>query len=264
MTTEVRMQWLRPAEVLAHQPIVYLPIGPLEWHGPHLPLGTDPLQAESLAIAVAQQVGGVVHPTLYWGTERERQPELLRDLGFKGDEWIVGMDFPGIAMPSYYTPEEQFALVVRWTFDNLARHGFKLIVIVNGHGATNQIDTLQRLIAEFNARGAARWLYTFTLDYVTTEAGHATLTETAAIMALDRARVDLSALPQIDHPISIPEYGIANEITFSGQPTPDHTVHPEADPRRASIELGRLNFETAVARLSQVVQIAWNTLVSKV
>ena len=64
MTTEVRMQWLRPAEVLAHQPIVYLPIGPLEWHGPHLPLGTDPLQAESLAIAVAQQVGGVVHPTL--------------------------------------------------------------------------------------------------------------------------------------------------------------------------------------------------------
>ena len=114
--------------------------------------------------------------------------------------------------------------------NQLAQHGFKLIVVVNGHGATNQIDTLQRLIAEFNARGAARWLYAFTLDYVTTEAGHATLTETAAIIALDRARVDLSALPQIDQPISIPAFGIANAITFSGQPTPDHTVHPEADP----------------------------------
>jgi creatinine amidohydrolase len=73
-------------EVLDRQSIVYLPIRPLEWHEPHLPLGTDPLQAETLAIAVAQQVGGVVHPTLYWDTERERQPELLRDLGFTGDE----------------------------------------------------------------------------------------------------------------------------------------------------------------------------------
>ena len=259
MSIEVRLPWLRPAEVLERQSIVYLPIGPLEWHGPHLPLGTDPLQAETLAIAVAQQVGGVVHPTLYWGTERERQPELLRDLGFKGDEWIVGMDFPGMALPSFYTPEEQFALVVRWTFDQLARHGFKLIVVVNGHGATNQIDTLQRLIAEFNARGTARWLYTFTLDYVTTEAGHATLTETAAIMALDRGRVDLSALPPADQPISIPAFGIANEITFSGQPTPDHTVHAEADPRRATLDLGRLNFATAVTRLCEVVQAAWKT-----
>jgi creatinine amidohydrolase/Fe(II)-dependent formamide hydrolase-like protein len=134
-----------------------------------------------------------------------------------------------------------------------------LIVVVNGHGATNQIDTLQRLIAEFNARGAARWLYTFTLDYVTTEAGHATLTETAAIMALDRARVDLSALPPADERISIPAFGIANAIAFSGQPTPDHTVHPEADPRRATVDLGRLNFETAVTRLSDVVRTAWTT-----
>jgi len=257
--TEVRLQWLRPAEVLAHESIVYLPIGPLEWHGPHLPLGTDPLQAESLAIAVAQQVGGVVHPTLYWGTEREREPELLRDLGFNGDEWIVGMDFPGMALPSFYVPEEQFALVARWTLENLMRHNFKLIVIVNGHGATNQIQQLQRLVAELNARGAARLLYTFTLDYVTTEPGHATLTETAAIMALDRARVDLSALPPADEPISIPGFGIANAITFSGQPTPDHTVHPEADPRRATVDLGRLNFETAVTRLSDVVKTAWET-----
>jgi hypothetical protein len=78
-------------------------------------------------------------------------------------------------------------------------------------------------------------------------------------MALDRARVDLAALPQIDQPISIAAFGIANAITFSGRPTPDHTVHPEADPRRATIDLGRLNFETAVTRLSEVVQTAWET-----
>lgn len=259
---EVRLQWLRPAEVLAHASIVYLPIGPLEWHGPHLPLGTDPLQAESLAMAVAQQVGGVVHPTLYWGTEREREPKLLRDLGFNGDEWIVGMDFPGISLPSFYVPEEQFALVARWTLENLMRHSFKLIVVVNGHGATNQIQHLQRLIAELNARGPARVLYTFTLDYVTTEPGHATLTETAAIMALDPARVDLAGLPPAGESVSIPKFAIADAITFSGQPTPDHTVHPEADPRRATSELGRLNFSTAVTRLSEVVKATWASLAS--
>ena len=106
---EVRLQWLRPDEVVAERervPIVYLPIGPLEWHGPHLPLGTDPLQAEHTAIGLAEKIGGVVHPTLFIGTERERAPELLRDLGFEGDEWIVGMDFPGNSLPSLYSPED--------------------------------------------------------------------------------------------------------------------------------------------------------------
>ena len=185
---EVRLQWLRPTEVLAAQAsksIAYLPIGPLEWHGPHLPLGTDPLQAETVALALAERVGGVVHPTLYWGTERERNPQTLRNLGFHGDEWIVGMDFPGMALASFYAPEEQFALVARWNLEALVAHGFRLVVIVNGHGATNQIAHLQRLAAELTARGPARVLYTFPLDYVTTEPGHATITETAAILTLD-------------------------------------------------------------------------------
>ena len=54
---EVRLQWLRPDEVVAERErvsIVYLPIGPIEWHGPHLPLGTDPLQAEHTALELAQ------------------------------------------------------------------------------------------------------------------------------------------------------------------------------------------------------------------
>ena len=118
---EVRLQWLRPDEVVAERgraSIVYLPIGPLEWHGPHLPLGTDPLQAEHTALELAQRVGGVVHPTLFIGTERERAPELLRDLGFNGDEWIVGMDFPANSMRSYYYAEDAFAMLVRLTLEH--------------------------------------------------------------------------------------------------------------------------------------------------
>jgi creatinine amidohydrolase len=260
---EVRLQWLRPSEVLAAQAarsIAYLPVGPLEWHGPHLPLGTDPLQAETVALALAQKIGGVVHPTLFWGTERERTPETLRNLGFRGDEWIVGMDFPGMAMHSFYVPEEQFALVARWNLENLISHGFRLVVIVNGHGATNQIAQLQRLAGELTAQGPACVLYTFPLSHATSEPGHATITETSAILALDAERVDLATLPSTEQPLRIPEWAIADAASFNGDLTPEHAVHASADPRFASADLGRRNFDAAVSVLASIVDATWNQI----
>jgi creatinine amidohydrolase len=260
---EVRLQWLRPDEVLAAQArrsIAYLPVGPLEWHGPHLPLGTDPLQAETVALALAQDIGGVVHPTVYWGTERERSPETLRNLGFNGDEWIVGMDFPGVRLPSFYVPEEYFALVVRRHLENLIEHNFRLVVIVNGHGATNQIASLQRLAADLTARGPGRVLYTFPLDHVASDPGHATITETAAIMALDPARVDLTTLPPVEQPLRIPDWAIADAASFDGNFTPEHTVHAEADPRLATVALGRGNFAAAITALAAIVETAWEAM----
>lgn len=258
--TEVRLQWLRPDEVLARQAeksIVYLPIGPLEWHGPHLPLGTDPLQAESIALELARRIGGVVHPTLYLGTERERSPELLRDIGFNGDEWIVGMDFPGNSLRSFYYPEDAFAVTVRFTLEQLAAHGFKLIVLLNGHGATNQVAQLQRLAAEFSQRGPARALYTFDLDAsIDDDAGHATVTETAAIMALDATRVDLSRLPPAGTPLRNTEWAIVDADTFGGQPTAGHTVRPKADPRRATLDMGHQHFAATIDRISKLIDEA--------
>lgn len=265
--TELRLQWLRPSEVLAAQAsksIAYLPIGPLEWHGPHLPLGADPLQAETVALALAERVGGVVHPTLYWGTERERSPQTLRNLGFHGDEWIVGMDFPGMVLASFYAPEEQFALVARWNLEALIAHGFRLVVIVNGHGATNQIAQLQRLAAELTARGPARVLYTFPLDHVTSDPGHATITETAALIALSPERVDLAALPPLAEPLRIPEWAIADRASFAGEFTPDHSVHAESDPRHATLELGQSNFAAAERALVEVVEVAWKSIATEV
>ncbi len=261
---EVRLQWMRPDEVLAERercPVAYLPIGPLEWHGPHLPLGTDPLQAESLAIALARQVGGIVCPTLYWGTERERSPDMLRHLGFKGDEWIVGMDFPANSMLSFYAPEEQFATVVRWTLEGLVAHGFRLIVLLNGHGATNQIYHLERLAAGFSARGPARLLYCYTLAREAgDDLGHATITETAAMLALDATRVHLAALPAGAEPLRNTEWAIVDADTFEGRPTADYSVRPENDPRRATAELGEQHFAATVARLGKRVQEALQAL----
>ena len=51
----VQLELLRPGEILAERErcsIVYLPVGPLEWHGPAMPYGTDELLAQSDFISV--------------------------------------------------------------------------------------------------------------------------------------------------------------------------------------------------------------------
>ena len=45
---------------IQEMPVAYLPLGTLEWHGPHMPLGADGIQSKELFVRVAEKVGGVV------------------------------------------------------------------------------------------------------------------------------------------------------------------------------------------------------------
>ena len=77
--TEVRYHLLRPEQIVAQRrecPVAYIPLGVLEWHGLHNPVGADGLQAEGLAVLCAQKGGGLVFPTLYYG---ESRTEMLVD-----------------------------------------------------------------------------------------------------------------------------------------------------------------------------------------
>jgi creatinine amidohydrolase len=47
--------------------IIILPAGAVEQHAKHLPLATDSIIAENIAIALAEKVGAVVAPTLSYG-----------------------------------------------------------------------------------------------------------------------------------------------------------------------------------------------------
>ena len=146
-----KLELLRPEEILDEMrrcPVVYLPLAPLEWHGPHLPYGVDPLIASALAVRLADRLGGLVHPYLPLGSERERDAVTLKNLGFDGGEWIVGMDFPANSLPSLYLPEEVLAIVVRHQIVLLARMGFRHVVLVNGHGGRNHVAALKRIAAE--------------------------------------------------------------------------------------------------------------------
>jgi len=66
-------------ERIAKAPIAYLPLGTLEWHGEHLPLGADGLQSQGFFEQLAREAGGIVLPMLFLGVDRMLKGEK-RDL----------------------------------------------------------------------------------------------------------------------------------------------------------------------------------------
>src|SRR2546425_8479534 len=97
----VQYELMRPPEIVRERSrlqLVFIPIGPIEWHGPHLPMGMDGLHAHMVAVEVAQRVGGVVLPIYYIGSETarpaDRGPPSAAILGVQGTESILGLDFP--------------------------------------------------------------------------------------------------------------------------------------------------------------------------
>ena len=95
---------------------LYLPVGALEQHGPHLPLGTDALLASAVAEDAAAETSGIVAPALAYGYKS--QPKCGG-----------GQHFPGTTSLDAQTLIHQ----VRDVVCEFARHGVKKLVVVNGH-----------------------------------------------------------------------------------------------------------------------------------
>ena len=94
-----------------------LPIGILEKHGPHLPLGTDLINVRYVSLAAATQEYAVVFPEYYFGQIFEAKHE------------------PGTIA---YSAKIQMELLQETT-DEMARNGCKKIVIANGHGGNEDL-----------------------------------------------------------------------------------------------------------------------------
>lgn len=255
-----QIAFLRPEQIkteLERCPLAYLPLGPLEWHGPHLPYGTDPLHAEYIARSIADQTGGLVFPTLFMGSERERAPQTLGAIGLEPQSYVIGMDFPANLLPSGYAHEEVFALTVREHLRIILKMGFRWIVLISGHGATNHLEVLRRLVAEFNGESPARLLLVlpFPRDETGIERiGHADRIETNIMLAEYPDFVSLDALPSLSTPLKNTDYAIVDYPTFEGHPTPDQVVRDEFDPRRATAEEGKIMVRQVITETVQKVR----------
>lgn len=262
MADPVQFELMRPPQIVEARrrcPAAYLPLGPLEWHGPHLPMGTDALHAHRVAVEVARRVGGVVYPPYFLGTETVRADDgvqSVRALGFEGHERIVGMDFPANSVHSLYVEEGTFAVIVRELIRLIKQDPYKLVILVNGHGAVNHQRTLRRLAAE-ETDARARVVYETAWGAAVSpdlDPGHAERGETAFVMAALPESVDLGALPAVETPLRYRDYGIVNGAAFDGRPTPDFTVPRGSDPRYASREEGAVALTRGVDRLARQVE----------
>ena len=246
-TPTVLYELMRPDEVVgarARAPVAYVPIGPLEWHGPHLPLGLDGLHAHEVSVRAAREAGGVVLPTFFAGTETVRPPgpgaQSLDTLGLPEDERIVGMDFPQHSVDSTYFEESAFGIAVRELVGSLVAGGFRFVILVNGHGAVNHQATLRRIAAEADRPDAERVVYhlAFLPDPEARGPGHAAREETAIALAMHPGQVRCDLLPELDEPLPYAEYGIVDAPAFDGHPAPGHALPRAEHPRTATPEDG--------------------------
>ncbi len=264
---EIRYERLRPKQLIDERersPLIFVPVAPLEYHGPHLPVGMDPINATHCALLACRRLGkGVVLPTTYMGTERERPEWMLESLGFKKDDWVVGMDFPTALWPSHYCQEHIFALVMAEKIEMLIAHDYKVIVIVNGHGAWNQMETIDRLAKHYShtTDSLVVWKLAFVLEISEKNlAGHADIYETSLMMYFQEkfydsaSMVDLSQLPEKDVPIHYKDFSIVDGPGFSENPSPDRVV--QTDPRDAAASKGERIFEDTVEMYIQLTDDA--------
>jgi creatinine amidohydrolase len=260
-----KFERLKPGEILAERErksIAYLAFGPLEWHGPHLPFGTDPLMAYSLALMLAEKTGGVVMPPVYSGTERERSRAMIAAFGIENpDQYVIGMDTEAVTVPSLYFREEAFAITLREYIRLLVKLQYKLIVLVNGHGAYNQIETVKRLAVEFSAETPSKVIDVFVVlseEEGGIDPGHATKLETSMVLSQYPEDVDCSVYPPRNVPLKYKDYSIADDSVFLLKPSKDFTV--EHDPRDATAELGKSYFKKMVEKYSAQIEDEYRRL----
>ena len=261
----VRLELMRPDEicqVLREKSIAYLPVGPLEWHGPAMPYGTDAMAAGESARRTAMITGGAVVPTMFMGTETPRDNEFLQTAGLQPDTDVVGMDFPKNSIPSMYLRAELFAVMLREQVRLLVNLGFKLIVIVNGHGAVAQEEAIHRIAKETTAETDSTVIgvrATYALKEGDLNGGHGSVKETAVQMYLNGGSVDLSKFPPREEPLRMPDYGILN--LFGPHFPKDMIMDP--DPRDATAELGKQYLEHGAEKNAGIVEEVWKQLLEE-
>lgn len=246
-----RLEEMRPEEMLRIQEegkFVFLPIGSMEWHGPHMGMGVDTLHAERVAHMLAGELGGAVFPALYIGTERVRSPESLKRLGFRGDEEIKGMDFPGNTVKSCYWPPELFEQLVREQIRLLQEMGFRHIAILNGHAAQVQKEILARICEEAKQKKVCLIAITVLFSECGVGLGHAGLAETAIMKAVRKEAVDLNRLPPKPEKLYYKEFGIADSGGSDGE------YFVRYDPRDATEELGTQILAYEVKRCRKILE----------
>ena len=242
---QVRWEHLVPSEfkkLAKEEQVCILPIGSLERHGEHMPYGTDAIIPHEVACRAAQKEPCVVFPPYWFGQVHEASC-FAGTINFPGDFLLKMLE-----------------LVV----DQIAKNGFKKILIVNGHGGNTAF--LQCFLRSMQNRDVDYSIYVVfllagerfkNLDvWERPGGGHADESETSMIMAAAPGTVKMELLnseepiePKMDME-KLSRLGVVTGYEW-------HTMFPEnvtGSPSFASMEKGEAALEALTDDIVEVIR----------
>jgi len=224
--------------------VCILPIGAIEKHGDHLPLGTDMIAVTSIAKAAAEIAPAVVFPYYFFGQIAEAR------------------HFKGTLSASHRLLMDALLEMC----DEIHRNGFSKIIILNGHGGNNHF--LQFFAQMFPGINRPYAVYTCfagskneeQLAAIIAKTGveemgyHAGFAETALmsylrpdLVHLDKAVISESVdLGRLD---SIAEFNVFTGFNWYAS-FPNHFA---GDPSKATKDFGKFIFDMVVNNVADVI-----------
>jgi creatinine amidohydrolase len=217
--------------------IVIFPVGSVEEHGDHLPLCTDSIQPEFIALQVAKKTGCLIAPPLRYGICNATR------------------NFPGTLTIDFDT----FYRMVHAILSELVRNGFNRIIVLSGHAGNSHMVALRLAAQDIVARNdlakqekKVRIMvlsdYDFAEDialkYASADDGHAGTVETSRIMDIKPDLIKTKGAPS--HP-QMPRFEVVAhpELYFlSG-------VH--GDPTTATAEKGQKINKYIIEQVTKLV-----------
>jgi creatinine amidohydrolase len=211
--------------------VAVMATGALEAHGMHLPLSTDNILPTYLAEKIANKTKALVLPTIPFG-----------------DSWVFN-EFEGTISIAPEALSEFYISVMKGVFN----HGFKYIVVLNGHGgnipalttaAKSATEKGQRAVVVVNwwkdlAESARKLVEE-------TPMGHAAEDETSEVLFVRPDLVDMSKAEA--HRVETQYTIISGMYREELLPSAMH-----GDPRKASGDKGRLIMEQAEEELIALI-----------
>jgi creatinine amidohydrolase len=255
--TEYRYElltWPEINDAVAQRRVVILPVGSVEQHGRHLPLDVDVKLSSSVVYEAARRAPDlmVVLPPVSYGYCHHV------------------MDFPG-------TINIEPSTFVKFLLDitrSVAYHGFKRIIIVNGHGSNHPLveQVGRQTILQTDALCVTLSWWQLVADYWNKElrasavpggCAHACELETSVYLHVDAAHVrsaeitstfpGYSTFPEEDtwHYVDLTVSSPATLVEWTSTYTQTGVI---GDAEKATADKGRKAFEYAVERMITLVR----------
>lgn len=178
------ISWVRAEQTFRTTTAAIIPLGSVEQHGPHLPLGTDWIIAQELARRISERTGAIMLPVMPFGYAEYH------------------MDFPGTITLS----QDHLGGVMLDICKSIANWGIKRILFVNGHGGNLAAlrSVCLRLRKDNGVLSAvAQWFDIFDEVEGWKATEHGGMIETCLMMGINPDLVDLrEAITPLPKPLS--------------------------------------------------------------